>query len=634
MNNINIDRINEKLSELFHLKNDEIRDNIIICCKEEDDEINNNYIYIDKEKQEQILVEKGELINFISIGFTEKKRRLNISFIGSITVKKYKEIIVNGYKRKQKLEISRSFLSKEIIIRKPNIFYFKKDWEVDLDELKEINLNNDFIIKNDEEKTNNLFDINLITKFMSARFELLKIISDLDFQKRLKENSFNPDLQFQEIINQYTLRYNFKIIDFYSFFYLFKYIFFTLDILEFKLWYINQEVKLIKFRLNSSYSNKELGIINLLNEIFTGEFHVIRFTDLRRSTSKSIGIYFINDFPYCDLPKFLIAFPILNEFVEEFSNAHISQGFIYYSYKQIETIFIPLYLKKLYSKLLDVDYEELDLYNLNKDFKDLTKNSNNSNNYNNTETKLNNNFTLKIDRLILNEIKNLKEKLIYYFENLILSNKRQLNFYNTNNINNIIDIEDLGKVGTNIPPCLRNLNQRLTKDPKHLHFHERKQYAAMLLDLGYEKEVVYDHLRTHFMSSGKIDLTLFNSKYSKCLERDKKGHSYGLNCENLYGNLENESDNQQFGCPFKFRNEDQLKQLIISSGIDEENHQLIDQIIQISKNEKSDDEHKYKTACEFLFSSLYGQNALQCNGSYRNPMGYYFKSKSVYKQNK
>ena len=630
---MNIDRLYEKLSELFHLKDGEIKDNIIICCKEEDGEVNDKHLYLDKEKQEKILVGNGELINFISIGFTKKTRKTSILFVGSLTKEKYKEIIVNAFKRKQKLQIDRSLLNKEIIIQKPNIFYFKKDWSVDLDDLKEINLNNDFIIRNDEEKNNNLFQSDLISKFMFARFELLKIISNLDFQKTLKKNSFNPDLQFKEIINQYILTYNFKIIDFYSFFYLFKYIFFTLDILEFKLWYINQEVKLIKFRLNS---NKELGIINLLKENFKEEFHVIKFTDLLHyNTKKSIGLFFINDFPYSELPKFLIKFSIYNEFVEEFSNAFIDKGFIYYSYEQIKTIFIPLYLKKLYSILLNLDYQKLSLFNLNKDFKDLTVISNNSNNnYNNSEEiKLNNNFSLKIDNNILKKIKDSTHNIKEYFQDLIISNKKQLNFYNKDDINNIIDIEELGKVGTNIPPCLRNLNQRLTKDPKHLHYHERKQYSAMLLDLKYDKQVVKDHLRTHFMSTGKIDLNIFNAKYSLCLKREKKGNSYGLNCVNLYGNLENESDNQQFGCPFKFRNEDQLKELIISSGIDEENHQLINEIIQISKNEKTDDQHKYKKSCELLFSALFGQNVLQQNGSFKNPMGYYYKSKAIYKRN-
>lgn len=180
------------------------------------------------------------------------------------------------------------------------------------------------------------------------------------------------------------------------------------------------------------------------------------------------------------------------------------------------------------------------------------------------------------------------------------------------------------------PPCNMLYHIQL-KRTNHLRFHERYHYSSFLLDAGWNKETVATHFRDHFLQDGGTTADKFEAKYMHITNRKEQGQwedgkrkiPYGMGCERLIsGNLATDSGNH-VGCPFRFLEEKELKELLSHYGsFDAE---ALRDIVWIAKNTDNQ-----KEACANFFTLTHGSSPYGENSSYawrpRSPQGYFRES--------
>ena len=114
-----------------------------------------------------------------------------------------------------------------------------------------------------------------------------------------------------------------------------------------------------------------------------------------------------------------------------------------------------------------------------------------------------------------------------------------------------------------LPPCAFACARELHQT-QHLHWPERQQYAAFLLDAGWTEDAVTEHLRTHFMRGG-TSAQQFDAKYATVAKRRGDG-PFGKACATLVAHAVPTGEGRCAGCPFRWMARDRLRELLLAYG--------------------------------------------------------------------
>jgi hypothetical protein len=155
-----------------------------------------------------------------------------------------------------------------------------------------------------------------------------------------------------------------------------------------------------------------------------------------------------------------------------------------------------------------------------------------------------------------------------------------------------------------LPLCSSESFKKMEKKKQHLKYKERLYYSALLLDCGYEKKQILDHLFKYFSQDG-IDEAKFKREYAPIVERTENGMweeskrriFYSPLCDTLAKEESKIQNGIVSGCPYSNYDETNLYNTLKEDGFNESD---IQSIIEYKKN------GDFRMACASHLTILHG----------------------------
>ena len=503
-------------------------------------------------------------LEFIYVFLKNKKKKLGIEPLGGIEVKQLKSLGIQGGSGRIKNLYGNKFSNDEETFWEITRLAFQKRKVYDPSKLEEENRKikrkkktvswnlNGYLIKNKEERLQTSI---IMKNLLKKRYELLKRVysntlkskNTAEEERRMNYNYISNETLFEDM-NDSSSETQKMQIDLISYHALIKYVIvLTEKESEERKWIAKQEEILLKFRLEELYQ-KEDDITNLVYENRREFENILELSSKKFQNDKTLKDcedLFEEFFPFEIKPRnwfyidSLYALELNLNFLQG-AKIVIEEGKCFLSYKHLQTDFIP---RIFYKKIMDS---------------------------------------------LENKEENKEDEELYAIGNEILEDirKNRIGLKSNSTLENLPDIESF--TAKQLPLCFYNLLGRL-EEKKHLKIHERFAFSGFLFDCGYTPAYVRKFLKKNFLQNGQPD-PLFEKKYASIVERKKKENivMFGYGCKSLIDNdmkIGRNSENHT-GCPFSVLDGEQLKALILKSGIKEtDSPEILEDILWTAKED-------------------------------------------------